>query len=520
MAKDKFLRGAMILTLAGLVVKIIGSFNRIILSRFLGGEGIGLYQMAYPMYLLILAIAAAGIPTAISIIVSELLAKGDRGNVKRVFKVSLRLMACVGLVLAVLLLVAAKVLLVTGIIQDGRAYYAIVALIPAVFFATILASFRGFFQGHQLMAPPAISQILEQLVRVLVMVVLAYLLLPLGLEYAAAGAAFGTVPGSITGLLVLGYFYRRYRSTWMEEGVGCSYEPERAGSIVKRLLCLALPVSLANVLVPVSNIVDMLMVPNRLVASGFTVEQATTLYGYLTGMAQPLIMLATIPTLSLTASLVPAVREAYTLEKTEDVNRKAHLAMKLCCLITVPAAVGMMVFAEQISLLLYGTAKAALAIRHSGLAVWLLGTQQITSGILQGIKETKGPMTNMFVGILVKIAAVYFLTNAAWNIAGAAWATNINFAVTALLNIWLLRRAHISFKGWEIVKIVVASLLMGAVGSFCYPLLAASLNPLMANSLVLLLAAGSYVLLLPLLHIVTREELEQLPLWNKFFRKA
>ena len=85
MGKDKFLHGAMILTLAGLVVKIIGSVNRILLSRLLGGEGIGLYQMAYPVYLLLLAISSAGIPVAISIVVSRYLAKDDVGNVRRVF---------------------------------------------------------------------------------------------------------------------------------------------------------------------------------------------------------------------------------------------------------------------------------------------------------------------------------------------------------------------------------------------------------------------------------------------------
>ena len=190
MSKDKFLRGAMILTLAGLVVKIIGSVNRILLSRLLGGEGIGLYQMAYPVYLLLLAISSAGIPVAISIVISRYLAKGDIGNVRRVFRLSVSLMAVLGLGLALLLVVAAGWLVHSGIIKDGRAYYALVALAPAVFFGTVLASFRGLFQGHQLMTPPAVSQILEQFIRVVTMLMLAYVLLPYGLEYAADFGCF------------------------------------------------------------------------------------------------------------------------------------------------------------------------------------------------------------------------------------------------------------------------------------------------------------------------------------------
>ena len=518
MAKDKFLKGAMILTLAGLMVKVIGSVNRILLSRLLGGEGIGLYQIAYPIYLLILAVAAAGIPTAISIMVSELLAKGDRRNVKRVFKVSLKLMALVGLVLALLLFFAAGWLVSSGIIQDARAYYAIVALIPAVFFATILASFRGFFQGHQLMTPPACSQIIEQLVRVITMVLLAYVLLPFGLEYAAAGAAFGAVPGSITGLLVLSYFYRKHKALWQAEAQPGDYPLEKAASITKRLLYLAIPVSLANVLVPVSNIVDVVLVPSRLAAHGVAVEQATALFGYLTGMAQPLIMMATIPTMSLSASLVPAIREAFTLGDKESITSKARMAMKLCCLITVPAALGMSAFAEQISLLLYGTSKATVAIMHSGPAICLLGMQQITAGMLQGIKQINGPMRNMFIGILLKIAAVYLLTTEAWQIAGAAWATNINFGVTALLNVYLLYKAGISFAWQEIAKITGAACLLAVLGRLAYGGLAAQLPPVMANIAVLLLAVLIYAALLPLLRIVTKEELKHLPVVKKLVK--
>mgnify|MGYP002233781975 CR=1 FL=1 len=99
----------------------------------------------------------------------------------------------------------------SGFVRDPRAYYGLIALTPAVFFSTILASFRGYFQGYQMMTPPAVSQILEQFTRVVTMVVLAYCLLPYGLEYAAAGAAFGAVPGAITGLIVLSFFFRRLR---------------------------------------------------------------------------------------------------------------------------------------------------------------------------------------------------------------------------------------------------------------------------------------------------------------------
>ena len=520
MARDKFLRGAMILTLAGLVVKIIGSVNRILLSRLLGGEGIGLYQMAYPVYLLLLAISSAGIPVAISIIVSRYLAQDDIGNVRRVFRLSLRLMACLGFALALALVLAAGWLVESGIIRDGRAYYALVALAPALFFGTVLASFRGLFQGHQLMTPPAISQILEQFIRVVTMVVLAYVLLPYGLEYAAAGAAFGAVPGSLMGVIVLGCFYRYYHKRWLEEQPLAPCKAEISSrQLVKELLLLALPVSCANVLVPVTNSIDVLLVPGYLIESGYTVEQATTLFGYLAGMAQPLLLLATIPTMSLATSLVPAISEAHALKRYDIIEAKASTAMKLCCLITVPAAVGMAVLAEPISLLLYGTAKAGVAIMHSALGLWFLGLHQVTTGMLQGMGHSNLPMLNMLVGIGAKLVAVCQLTNASWNIAGAAWATNINFALTALLNILVLHYYKISFRWYNIIKIFLAATLMGGVAWWAQQQLVPMLGNVLATLGVMLVAAIIYAILLYLLRVLTPEELAQLPGLKKFLKR-
>ncbi len=516
MSSDKFLRGAMILTLAGLMVKVIGSVNRILLSRLLGGEGIGLYQMAYPVYLLLLAISAAGIPAAISIIVAGFLAQKDYANVRQVFRVSLRLMACVGAVLALCLVLAAGWLVDAGVITDARAYYSLIALTPAIFFATILASFRGYFQGHQLMTPPAVSQIVEQFIRVVTMVVLAYVLLPYGLEYAAAGAAFGAVPGSLTGLVVMGCFYRYYRKQWQVEQVPAA-ELVRSRVLIKRLLLLALPVSCANILVPVTSSIDVLLVPGRLIDSGLSVEQATAQFGYLAGMAQPLLLMATIPTMSLATSLVPAVSEAFALNKWHIIEQKAATAMKLCCLITVPASVGMWVLAEPISRLLYGTAKAGVAIMHSAPAICLLGLQQVTTGMLQGMGHTNLPMLNMLIGIAAKLVAVLQLTNAEYGIAGAAWATNINFGVTALLNIIALYKLSIRFSWLSIAKIIAAAAVMGVVAVEAHVLLDGA-SPALATIAAMLAAGISYIILLPLLGVLNRQELRQMPVVKRFFK--
>ncbi len=517
--KEGFLRGALILTAAGMTVKVIGSVNRILLSRLLGGEGIGLYQMAYPIYLLLLAVSSAGLPVAISILVSENLAKGAYGSVRRIFRLTLLAMAGFGLLLAVLLAAGASVLVQAGLLQDSRAYWGLLALTPAVFFATVLASFRGYFQGQQLMTPPALSQVLEQIVRVTAMLALAWYLLPLGLEYAAAGAAFGAVPGTVTGLVVLTCFYFYYGKCGRlpppaEEGEKIL----GASAILKKLFRLALPVSCANILVPLNSLLDLLLVPRQLIAAGFDISRSTALFGYLTGMAQPLVMMATIPTASLATSIVPAVAALSVLGDKETLRKRAATALKLCLAITLPAAMGLSVLAEPVGQLLFATGGAAAAIAHSGPAICLLGLQQVTTGLLQGLGRTKLPMYHMLAGLALKTAALCILTDRAWNIAGAAQATNIGYGACAFLNLYALWRLGSSCPWQQLGKIALAAALTAAGAGLIYNTLDVSLGMAGATAAAILGAAVLYIALAALLRIITKEEAAALPVAGKLFK--
>ncbi|MBQ9479803.1 MAG: oligosaccharide flippase family protein, partial [Selenomonadaceae bacterium] len=206
-AGEKFLKGTFILTIASFVVKVIGSLNWIFVSRILGGEGIGLYQMAFPIYFFAMTVSQAGVPVAISIITAERVALNDIYGAKRVFRISMALMLLTGILFSVLTYFAASWLIEWQFIRDPRAYMSVVVLAPTVFFVTFLASSRGYLQGWQRMTPTAVSQIVEQIFRVITMIVLADLFLPWGLEYAAAGASLGALAAAVTGLIVLVYFH-------------------------------------------------------------------------------------------------------------------------------------------------------------------------------------------------------------------------------------------------------------------------------------------------------------------------
>ena len=465
-SNNKFLKGTLILTVSSIVVKVIGSLNWIILSRVLGGEGIGLYQMGFPIYLMAITLSSAGIPVAISIITAEKLAQKDFLGAKRVFNVSLRLLFVTGLVFASALFFGAHWLIDNHWIRDSRAYYAIIALAPAVFFVTFLASFRGYLQGWQIMTPTAASEIVEQLMRVVTMIVFANMFMPHGLAYAAGGASMGAGVGAFCALLVLMWFYGRLKqklkADLQQQNPLATRESARA--IISRLLRLALPVSMSSLMLPVVANLDLLIVPQRLEAAGFHISQATEFFGYLTGMAVPLINLATIFTAAMTISLVPAISESRALNDVFGIRAKTRTAFRVALIITCPCFVGMYFLAEKIAAVIYIAPGAADAIQTMSVGILLLGLHQISTGILQGLGRTSIPVINMILAAAVKVFLSWTLTAIpTLGIKGAAMATVVDFGLAAVLNMIFIYKYTgfaLSFSG--VFKPAVSAAAMGA----------------------------------------------------------
>ncbi|WP_419028225.1 putative polysaccharide biosynthesis protein [Phascolarctobacterium faecium] len=465
-SNNKFLKGTLILTVSSIVVKVIGSLNWIILSRVLGGEGIGLYQMGFPIYLMAITLSSAGIPVAISIITAEKLAQKDFLGAKRVFNVSLRLLFVTGLVFASALFFGAHWLIDNHWIRDSRAYYSIIALAPAVFFVTFLASFRGYLQGWQIMTPTAASEIVEQLMRVVTMIVFANMFMPHGLAYAAGGAHTGAGVGAFCALLVLMWFYGRLKqklkADLQQQNPLATRESARA--IISRLLRLALPVSMSSLMLPVVANLDLLIVPQRLEAAGFHISQATEFFGYLTGMAVPLINLATIFTAAMTISLVPAISESRALNDVFGIRAKTRTAFRVALIITCPCFVGMYFLAEKIAALIYNAPGAADAIQTMSVGILLLGLHQISTGILQGLGRTSIPVINMILAAAVKVFLSWTLTAIpTLGIKGAAMATVVDFGLAAVLNMIFIYKYTgfaLSFSG--VFKPAVSAAAMGA----------------------------------------------------------
>jgi len=496
--KQHFLKGALVLSIAGAISKILGAVYRIPLARLLGGEGMGLYQMAYPIYTTILALATAGVPVAISVLVSRKETEGYTGDSRKIFRVSLLILFVLGLVLTLMVMQSAQ-FIADYILKDSRAYYPIFAVAPAIFFAGIMAVFRGYFQGHQSMVPTAVSQVIEQLFRVTAVLILAFMLFPRGLEYAAAGATFGAVVGGIAGLAVLGIYYFCSKKAEGKSGKELKYTGTGSLDLAREMVRLAVPVSFGAVVLPLVQMLDAVIVPGRLMAIGYTTSHATELYGQLAGMAAVLISLPTIFTIAIATSLVPAVSEALALNNGGLLNQRLNNGFRAGAMISFPCAAGLYILAFQICDLLYATAEAGIPLEPLAFSCIVLAGFQISSAGLQGIGRPEIAMRNLVVTGVLKVIFNYTLTSVpALNVKGAAVGTVLAFLMGACLNIIYLKKlTGVEYESGRLFKIALVTAAMAVGVKVSYQVLAgADINSHVCTLLAIIVGVGIYGLLL------------------------
>lgn len=530
MSKENFIKGAAILSIAGLLVKILGAIYRIPLTNLIGTEGMGLYQPAYNIYNLLLVVSLSGFPTAIAKMVSERRALGNYEGAYQVYKISSWGLFLIGLISSVFVLIFARDL-VTFIGFPGS-YYSMLALVPALFAVPLLSAYRGFFQGMQNMTPIALSQIIEQLFRVAVGLYLAYALVDKGLEEAAAGATFGASAGGLAALLLIYImFLLNKRNTKKEIASSKNNKIEPSGYIVKNLLYIAIPITIGASIAPLMGNMDSFIVSNRLASIGYTVEEYTDMFGELSGTAQTLINFPQVFSTAVAMSLVPAITDAFTKKQKIALNATANAGVKMSLIIGLPSGIGLFMLAEPIIALLYpsiGPAKHASSgalLEILAIGVIFLTLVQAFTAILQSINKQYHPVKNLALGLVIKVVLSYILIGIpSINIKGAAISTTVAYFFVGLLNLFDINRTKIKIN---IIKVSSRTLLSSAIMALAVWVSFAFIKSATGSqNLAVLgsigLAGGVYVICLFVTGAITEEDLELIPKGEKlrkFVRK-
>ena len=288
MTEKSLVKGAAVLAAAGIIVKVFGAAFRILLASFITDQGMAYYSPAYYIYAVLLVVSTSGIPIAISRMVSERYAIGRYDEADRVFHISRYLMIGLGAAGFIVLFFFAEPI-AAAIRLEGSAL-AMRATAPALFLVPIMSSYRGYFQGQQLMAPTALSQTVEQIFRVVFGLLLAVLLMRgtlfaasyTDLQRGAAGGCFGASAGAIGGLAVMVVIYMMARKGLKQRiRTSSGGDREGAGSILKSIIIIAVPITIGATLMPLVNLVDATVVNMRLLDAGFSKDAAESMYGAL-----------------------------------------------------------------------------------------------------------------------------------------------------------------------------------------------------------------------------------------------
>ena len=427
-------RGAAILMLASLVNRVISFAYRILVVRFIGVEGMGLYEMVFPFYSLVLMLATAGVPVALAKLTAERVTLQAWGKVRSIFRLSLIFLAASGLLAALSLWFLAPWL--TGrVFADTRVYPAFKVMLLAVPLVAVCSAFRGYFQGWQLMSPVALAQVSEQVVRVGSGLLLGLHFLPYGVAMAAAGLAMGMVLGELAGLVISMVIFWQARP----------YDDVAAGQVssikldILPLFRLALPVMAARAAGGIMLTLEALLIPRQLQQWGATVAEATAIYGQYAGIALTLIYLPMIITVAVAMAMVPAIAEAQAQKDDLMLTRRCRQALKLTLLSGLPFAVVFYLLAAPLCGLIFSTPEAGVALKTLALGSIFIYLEQTTIGILNGLGAMGTVLRATIVGGIVDMLGIYFLTPV-FGIAGAALGVNLSCAAVTIYNLMALIR--------------------------------------------------------------------------------
>jgi stage V sporulation protein B len=522
MSKKTFLRGAAVLGIAGLLVQVMGAVFRIPLANIIGDKGMGYYQTAYPIYIFLLVFSTNGAPAAISKMTSERVAIGHHSEAHRVFKLSFILMFGLGIAASSIFFFGAES--IVNALKNPGAYYAMVAIAPALLFVPIMAVFRGYFQGLQQMEPTAVSQLVEQAVRVAIGLSLAVILVPKGIEYAAAGATIGTSIGPIAGviMLVIIYYIRKHR-LHQEIQKNQAAKKESAGKILGTLAAIAIPITIGVSILPIMNIVDVMIIMRRLQEVGFSPADANALYGQLTGMAGPVINIPMSLALSIALSMVPAIAAANSTRDTEFLNMNVRLGLRTAMIIGIPCTFGLMTLAEPLMLLIYpmqaeSASSAAPCLFILAIGIVFLCVAQTMAGILQGLGRPYVAVATLGIGVVVKAISTYILVGMpGLDVQGAAIGSSLAYLVIGILNFMAVKKYtgatfNVNLSVWKpLLSGIVMSAAVLAVYFICRNIIGSSLSA----ALGVCIGAAVYGIMLLKTKAIEIHEIKLLPKGEK-----
>ncbi len=502
--KGRMLSGAAVLAVGSVVAKLLGALYRVPLTNILGAEGMGMYQLVFPVFALFIVLGTAGIPTALSRIVAEKNALGE--PTKKYLTSAMLVLTALGAALGIIVFGLSGYIARWQGNEQTRYGYMIIA--PTIIFVSAIAGFRGWFQGEMYMLPTAISNMIEQAVKLAVGIGLSVALKPRGVTAAAMGALLGVTASEVCALvyLLITYLVRGRKSG--------AQRVKLSGSEAREMFSIAFPIAIVALLMPLSNFFDSLIIVNMLKLSGLSYTDATAQYGLLSGPVNSLINMPVVIIMSLAVVVVPAVSVSRVKRDIGGVMLKSRLSIKLAYLIGIPCALYFAVFAPRLMPVIYPSLSpaqlriAADLLRIASFNVVFLSAMQIYVSLLQALDRTKSVIVCLSAAIVLKVMLSLVLTRFV-GVYGSM-AASVAMAAAALIG---TNVTYYKICGLHLEKNIFLNALCGVIMALCGMMVSALVSSHIAATLAgIAVCAAAYVWTVFLFGLISREEIEYLPM--------
>ena len=517
--KQNFLQGTALLAMATAIVKIIGAFYKIPLNAIIGEKGFGYFNTAYEIYNVLLMISTAGLPVAMSRMISQASSLKHYNQVRRIYNTARGIFLGLGITGTLLMTLFCRQL--AAFQNQPDAWAAIGFLGPCVLLICIMSTFRGFFQGQSNMLPTSISQVIEAMVKLIVGIAAAWILLKStgSVALAAGGAILGvTVSCLVSSFYLFGCFRKVYPQLSQTNDT-----PRSFWDTAKGLMVIAIPITLGSAGLQFLTMLETKIYMGRLLEF-YTQSAADTMRG-IYGMTQTIFNMPCAFITPITISIIPAITAQLTTCHDLEAKATEESAIRITGLISMPCAFGLGLLAQPVTALLGGYTgdNLILATRLMtilGFSIMFNAVVLVTTAIMQAHGHATRPVINMLIGGVLKLAAVFILTgNPNIGIVGTPVGTLLCYLAIAVLNIYSIRTLldHPPAILKNLMRTFLAAMIMGIFVSVAFNgLMAAGISSrLILCGLPIAVGVAAYAFAAVKIKVVTREDCLLLPKGEK-----
>lgn len=453
MKKQNFLQGALILVIASMIVKVFGAIFKIPLTNIIGVTAMAYFNTAYGFYVIFYMISTAGIPVALSKMISTAEARGNKKEISKIFRVSYVLFFTLGIIGSLIMIIFSKTY--SSYVRLDGLHFSIIAISTTLFFMCITSAYRGYFQGLKNMAPTAVSQIIGACGKLFVGLFVAKISVDNGLPsyLVAALTLLGITTGSVGSTIYLAVYKRICDKKDSMTISQAKSEVAPSKTLLKKLIVIAVPITLSATILSLTNTIDTTLMVGRLVSAGVTETEATKIMGAYTSMSVPVNNLSPNLIYPFAISVIPAITGMFVSGKQKQAHAVINSTLRIASIIALPCSLGLSVFSKNIISLLYSNketvsfnGKSILATEVASemlavlsMSVFFIAMVSVTNAVLQSYGHEKKTIISTSVGIIAKIILNYFLiANASIGIFGAPIATVSCYLIIMIFNLYFI----------------------------------------------------------------------------------